>query len=284
MPDRHTHYKPAQLPPLKRHKPTPDMSDTSFFDDFGRCIPTRATSAVHTKTRRYFICQQPVIDYAEIHARLVKHLGAGLEISPDEFAERARAIHARLEADPQTRNINRGVGIPFILPRTRVPDIGALLDERYLPAVGRAFQEKFPDYSFTNHHQTGLTGRLSILPGSRHQKLLDAMSERDVVGVYFPAFSEYSIPAAVEQLAALPDNFLLSGGFDTAAALVAAPDLLLRTDGYPPLLWLGALASEKEGIGYQFEAYGYNLAFNRRPHLGQAAEYWANGITLLEQS
>ena len=36
------------------------------------------------------------------------------------------------------------------------------------------------------------------------------------------------------------------------------------------------------GIGYHFEAYGYNLTFNRRPHLGHAAEYWSSGISVLE--
>ena len=73
----------------------------------------------------------------------------------------------------------------------------------------------------------------------------------------------------------------MAGGFDTAAAFVAAPDLLLRGDGYPPLLWLAALDGEQPGIGYHFEAYGHNLTFNRRAHLDQTAEYWWSGITVL---
>ena len=151
-----------------------------------------------------------------------------------------------------------------------------------LPAVADAYQEKFPDYRFTNHHKTGLTGRLSVQPNSRHEHLIDAMADKDVVGVYFPCLSEYSIPAALQRIATLPEHLLLAGGFDTCAALVATPGLLMRTDGYPPLLWLSALASEKESVGYHFEAYGYNLTFNRRPHLGHAAEYWSSGISVLE--
>jgi hypothetical protein len=34
-------------------------------------------------------------------------------------------------------------------------------------------------------------------------------------------------------------------------------------------------------VGYHFEAYGHNLTFNRRPHFGQAAEYWASGLVVL---
>lgn len=63
---------------------------------------------------------------------------------------------------------------------------------------------------------------------------------------------------------------------------MGVPDLLLRTDGYPPLLWLTGLAGEKPGIGYHFEAYGHDLTVNRRAHLGQTAEYWWSGISVLE--
>ena len=45
--------------------------------------------------------------------------------------------------------------------------------------------------------------------------------------------------------------------------------------------WLAGLQGEKPGIGYHFEAYGYNLTFNRRPHLDQTAEYWWSGVTVL---
>jgi hypothetical protein len=79
----------------------------------------------------------------------------------------------------------------------------------------------------------------------------------------------------------LPEHFLLSGGYDTSAALVGTPDLLLRTDGYPPLLWLAAVQTDKPLVAYHFEAYGYNLTFNRRVHFGQAAEYWNSGLTIL---
>ena len=57
--------------------------------------------------------------------------------------------------------------------------------------------------------------------------------------------------------------------------------LLLRRDGYPPLLWLSGVEAEAPDAGYHFEAYGYNLTFNRRPHLGQTAEYWWHGLTVL---
>lgn len=253
------------------------------FDDTGRCIPNALQAPAHARSRRYFRIDTPVFDPAAAHARLLRHLGAGQETSVEAFIHRSEAIRARLQADPQTRGILAGPGIPFILPRGPVTEIGTLLGEGFVPAVGRAYEETYPDYRFTNQVRMDLSGRLSIRPGSRHEQVVDAMERREVVGIYFPCLTEYAIPAAVEQLAGLPEHLTLSGGFDTSAALVAAPGLLLRKDGYPPLLWLSGLKEDDPAApAYHYEAYGYNLTFNRRPHLNQAAECWWNGITVLD--
>ena len=39
--------------------------------------------------------------------------------------------------------------------------------------------------------------------------------------------------------------------------------------------------TDKEKIGYHIESYGYNLTFNKRPHLGNVAEYWAHSLIVL---
>ncbi|MBV5349669.1 hypothetical protein JZU71_00435, partial [bacterium] len=101
-----------------------------------------------------------------------------------------------------------------------------------------------------------------------------------MVGHYFPCLLEYSVPATIEQLQNTPSEILLAGGFDTCAAFIGSPDLLLKSQDYPPLIWLAALEAERKDVGYHFEAYGYNLTFNRRPHFGQVAEYWASGLVV----
>ena len=259
------------------------LPDLSLFDESGRCLPKGLNAPAHARSRRYFRLQPPRLDMPNLHARLRQHLGAGQGISTQDFCTRVDALRANLQADPHLAAITRGIGIPFILPRLEHPDVGTVLDKRYLPAIASAFGQRFPDYRFTSHHTRPLAGLLGVLEGSRHERLIEASQEREVVGLYFPCLSEYSVPAALEQVARLPDNFVLAGGYDTSAALVACPELLLRTDGYPPLLWLSALAENgKPGIGYHYEAYGYNLTFNRRPPLGMAAEYWSHGLSVLE--
>jgi hypothetical protein len=257
------------------------MTDQRFFDDHGRRIPSDEKSPVHQESRRYFICEQPEINYADIHARLGKHLGLGDVISVAEFETRAEAILEGLHKNVATADITKGVQVPFLLPKASYSDYGQAMEEVYLPAVQQAFKEKLPDYDFVDHNKGGLKTKLGVVPASRHERLLERMREAAVVGYYFPCLSEYSVPGAFEQLQALPETFLLAGGFDTSAAFVATPDLLLRREGYPPLLWLAALLGEKEAVGYHFEAYGYNLTFNRRTQFGDAAEYWSHGLVVL---
>jgi hypothetical protein len=265
--------------------PHPTPSSETLFDGHGRRQPEGIAGA-HQRTRRHFVCDQPALNYPDIHARISAQLDVAPALSTHplsagDFERRAEAILARLRADPRTRTITQGAHIPFFLPKAVHEDVGTALDEQYLPAVNAAFLSRFPDFSFVNHHKAGLSGKLSIAKGSRHERLLQAMAEDTVVGYYFPCLLEYSLPAALQQLPDLPDEFLLAGGFDTCAAFVGSPDLLFKTDAYPPLLWLAALEAEQPGIGYHFEAYGYNLTFNRRAHLGQVAEYWASGLVVL---
>lgn len=260
----------------------PAYSTSTQFDIHGRLIPSALTHPANPESRRYFRIEQPGIDYPAIFNRIKKHLGPPLSLTHEQFEQRAQGILTRLQETPWAENITRGAHVPFFLPRSeRIGDLGDSLEKTYLPAVESSFSESFSQYQFSNHHQTGLSGKLSVHPDSRHQSLLDAMHEQDVVGYYFPCLTEYAVPAAQEQISALPDMFHLAGGHDTCAALVGSPGLLQRQKGYSNMLWLAALQAEKETAGYYFESYGLNLTFNRRVHFGTTSEYWASALVVL---
>lgn len=257
------------------------MQTTAYFDANGRCIPNDIAAEHHVETRRYFTFDQPAIDYDAIHARLVKHLAIKQPITAEDFAKRAEGVLDKLRDNPAYSNILNGIHVPFMLPVQESQDIGTQLDQRYINAVKASFEETFANNTFTNHYKDSLTGKLSIAIDSRHEHLITAQSEKIIVGYYFPCLMEYSVPAAIEQTATLPEQFLLAGGYDTSAALVGSPDLLLKKDGYPPVLWMTALDTEKSGVGYHYEAYGYNLTFNRKPHFDRVAESWTSGLVVL---
>lgn len=258
------------------------MLETSpLFDEFGRCLPTGLNAPAHQKTRRYFLIDKPDIDYAASYQRLNHAFAISDLLSQEEFETKVASILAEISNDELMKPILNGVMVPFILPKAAYDDIGQAMETTFLPAVQSAFNSVFPEYDFKNHSSKPLDNQLSVASGSRHQQVLDQMANEVVVGVYFPCLLEYSVPAAIERMAELPEPFSLSGGFDTSAAFVSMPDLLLRKEGYPPLLWLSGLASTEENVAYHFEAYGYDLTFNRRVHLGQVAEYWASGLTVI---
>ncbi len=257
------------------------LSDQDLFDANGRCIPRGLSAEVHVKTRHYFQINQPKVDYAEIYARISRHLGSASQLTAEAFAARSKKILQGLESDARTQNIVKGVGVPFFIPKSAPGDIGEKLESMYIPAATSAYSEMFPSYGFKNHYKETLKNRFTVVPGTRHDKLVSLTANEDVVGYYFPCLLEYSVPATRELVQKLSDKFMLAGGFDTFAAVIAAPDLLFNKDFYPPLLWLAALEGEKPTAGYHFEAYGYNLTFNRKPHFDKVAEYWAAGLVVL---
>jgi hypothetical protein len=262
----------------------PPALTTRLFDRSGRRIVRNLASAAHGAVRGRFICNQPAIDYAAIHDRISRYLDCPGAISAAAFEDRAEAILRRLRADQSCADITNAVSVPFFLPQTPHAlgrDQGVYLEHIYLPAIDRSFRDALPGRDFVNHHKAALAGKLRVAPGSRHEQLLREMQDRVAVGYLFVSLTEFSIPAAAEQLQQLPAQFLLAGGADLSAAILGSPDLLLRADGYPPLIWLAGLDAEVETAGYHFEAYGYDLTFNRRTHFNQAAEYWACALTVL---
>ncbi|MBV5349670.1 hypothetical protein JZU71_00440, partial [bacterium] len=63
----------------------------ALFDEHGRCIPS-CVAAAHQKTRRHFVCNQPEINYADIHARISTGLDRDGSLSAAAFGQRSKAI------------------------------------------------------------------------------------------------------------------------------------------------------------------------------------------------
>ncbi|MBT3703086.1 MAG: hypothetical protein HOE62_14440 [Alphaproteobacteria bacterium] len=257
-----------------------DETVVDVFDGFGRCIPQNLVASAHVETRRYFHCNQPAIDYDAIYVRIAKNLGGSDQLGPEDFSQRCLGILERIRSTPEHANLLNAVHMPFFLPSAESGDIGTDLENKYLPGLEKSFKEMFPENDFTNHTSASITGNLSVAPKGRHGNVLEKLSGEVVVGIYFLSLAEYSVPAAREQVEKLDPDFSLAGGFDTCAAMIGSPDLLLRKDGYPPLLWFAGLEGEEPDVNYHIEAYGHDLTFNRRFHLGNAAEYWANGLVI----
>jgi hypothetical protein len=256
----------------------------TLFDVSGRRIPPPGIGApVNASSTRYSLVQ-PGIDYAGIHARAAEHMGSS-PVSAAEFAERAEAVLETLRRNEETREIANGVRVPFMLAADRRDDLGQALEEVYLPALGRSWKARFPKYDFKNELKGGLAGKVAVAKGSRYERFVEAMAAGPVVGYYFPmALSGFSVNAALQQMAGLPETFVLSGGHEACAALAGCPDLIVQKGGYPPQLDLAALQAPAAGYGYHFAPYGYDLTFNGRFHNGLASDYCSSGLTVIAPS
>ena len=152
-----------------------------------------------------------------------------------------------------------------------------------MPAIKKSYEKCFPDYEFINHCKEKLEDNISIWDNSRYQKMITKCSENEVIGILYLSMNEFSFPAANEAINKLPENFVLSGAYEIMTSIIAVPELLFKKEKYPPLLWFSALKNKQDdNLSYHIEPYGYNLTFNIRAHLNEAAEYWWHSTTLIE--
>jgi hypothetical protein len=257
----------------------------NLFDVSGRRIPDgRPGGPVNDASDRYSL-EQPAIDYDGIHGRIAEHLGTAGLPSAAEFADRAEGILEALRRDEQTAPMANAVRVPFMLGPGGQDDLGRALENVYLPALARSWKARFPKYDFKNELKGRLAGQIGIAEGSAYERVAEAMAEGPVVGYFFPlALAGFSVTAARRQMSDLPGTFALSGGHEASAALIGCPDLVMKTDGYPPQLELAALQGPAAGYGYHFAPYGYNLTFNGRYHNGQSSDYVSPGLTVIAPS
>jgi hypothetical protein len=221
------------------------------------------------------------MDVGSIYDQSVKTYETPVSVTKDEFKNRVGTLMTRLSSDPALANILHGNVFPYLIPRTgAIEDMGQFFLDKWVGMVQRSFSSTDPQHSMTNHYKGSASGCMNLRQGTRHEALLKKLETEDVVGLYIPCLTEYSIPAAIERLQTLSEDLILSGALDLSAALIGNPLMLLNKKCYPPLLWISSYDATGD-LNFHFEAYGYNLAFNRRPQLDQVAEYWWNGISLI---
>ena len=253
-----------------------------FVDVNGRVIPIKLKGKVVDANRSFHLVQ-PEIDYTAIMARLLMFFGVELMngfMDVEKFEREGKAIIARAKADKQTNNLLKGVHLPICFPKLAVSDYGRTFEEIFLAAAARSYCDAFPGRTFTNHRKGDLAGKVSVVNGTRHERLVEAMAKGSVTGVFFPtAFQGYGIEADREAIKGLPNNYLLTGALDTSVAMVAFPQVLAR-DYYTPGLDCAA-NSWGSGISLFFRPGGSGLSFGDRG-LG-AYVFFSGGVFVLGQ-
>ncbi len=273
---------------------------SGLFNRHGFRIVPRGLKANTTKPNTgYNFTPQPlmsIFSYEERLARIVKYLGVGQFISAQDFANRSSAILKAIEGDEATAKLLKGVALPFVLPQMNVnwsfagkpveqtvedekKDLGIVIEE-FVDAAGKSYTDQF-QRPFTNHRKGDLAGQTTIVEGSRHERLIEAVNKGVVVGVYFPnCLQGFSVHADREQMSSLPEQFLLGGALEAAACYIAYPDVLGR-DGNTPLLDLAAMEWRSSDDSLCFYASDDGADFDYGTYLGEARDDYAGGLVVL---
>ena len=261
------------------------MSEKYFQED-GRCTTSLTKHNVYSKSRNYFKIDEKKIKNVSIdylYKNYEKFLNIGSNFTLEQFKNEIFEIKKKLTNNKDYKNILNGISIPFILPKKDKNDIGENLEKIYLPALKKSYSDSFSNYQFVNHCKDDLKNKIKLCENTRNEKIIEKLKSETVVGILFPCLTEFSYPAAIETINNLPNDFLLAGAYEVMASVIGYPGLLRKDDGYPPLLWFSSICnSENPKISYHIEPYGYNLTFNKRPHLNLAAEYWWHSLVVVK--
>jgi len=259
-----------------------------LFDSVGRLRPIAGERVYSRDDRGYFDLRQPKLDWEAVGARMERLFDGGRETqySLSGIRDRLEACRQSTMSDSSSRGLFDGVHVPFVLPAAMESDLGRELEDVFIPTACRSFLAEYGEYSATNLCVGTLPGGVKIVPNTRWDRVLQARAQGPVMGWYFPlALKGFAIPDQRALISRLPEAMILSGPFEIAASLVACPELLMRQDDkYPNLLALSAMEpvdADQAHMFWFFEAYGWNLCFNRRSMIGPVSEYFSGGITLL---
>tara|TARA_Y100000588_G_scaffold168510_1_gene182306 strand:+ start:844 stop:1638 length:795 start_codon:yes stop_codon:yes gene_type:complete len=252
------------------------------LDENGRLDPSpNLNGDAHAVSRNYFQFPNDSVGLSESY-KLLRNAFENI-VSETIFKEKQEALYTKAR-----KLLGLGssgtplVYSPFFLPKMRHDDIGLEIENVYFPAIQNSYKAECPDNDFTVEFKDSLEGKIKSIPGLGHDRLEAAVRESDILGLSLFILREYSVQAAREQITVMPTDFSLTGMLDLSGSLVARPKLMFNTEQYAPMVWTPSCETPWEHANFHYEAYGYNLMFNRRVHHDLVAEYWSHGVSIFE--
>jgi|APSaa5957512535_1039671.scaffolds.fasta_scaffold57287_2 hypothetical protein len=262
----------------------------ALFDDNGRRITYKGMRVFNEISLQYYKIQQPGNNFEKVLSNSKKYADVDANITVSDFKNNCEEIRKKVNENQFLKNLFKGIHVPFICSKSKEEDIGTEIEKVALPFVAASFVENYPNLhcKATMQGSSKLSNNVNVSSNSRYENFLKIHKNKTIVGWYFPqALQEYDIPSQSAQMKTLPEfnGLVLSGGVDTAAALIGTPGLLVNENDYPPVLCLSALKHKDERLMLCFKSYGQHLEFwgmsqMLTPDVTQVSEQWSGGITI----
>lgn len=260
-----------------------------LFDKNARRIPMNLQKAVCDADKKFCLNRAHVNTVSDYAGRLIRFQQAfkeGPVMSAAEFETKSKKLIGEIANNEALANLLlKGVFLPIILPKLEnFSNYGKTLEAVFLPAVKFFYEKEFPGRKFFNYRENDLEGKVGIVAGSRHERLIAKMQKGISVALYFPnPLQGFSVLASREQMLTLPDKLILAGGFDSAVAQAMYPDILDRdfeTPGYD----LSALSWQSADYSLCFRAGDDGLRFGYGGGLGDVGDRYSSGLLFLGES
>ncbi len=253
---------------------------TLLFDKHGRRIPLPTLQYSHCDPDRSFGLKQPKLDYLKRLLGCAEAFNITPDIQAAEFEAQATALIAELQASEDFRPLLKGVYYPLYIQKLATLDYGEAIENILLPAVERAYQKEFPGRPFINYRQDTLKGEVTIIPGSRHERIVERAKQGSQVVIYFPnPLQGFSILAQREQMATLPDRLSLAGPLETLTGAATYTDTMManfHTPGYD----MSAVQWQRSGRSLCLGACDGRTGFDSGGDLGNAYDGCSGGLVL----
>ncbi|OGY57508.1 MAG: hypothetical protein A3H67_01795 [Candidatus Buchananbacteria bacterium RIFCSPLOWO2_02_FULL_46_11b] len=254
-----------------------------LFDKNSRFIPFAGMESRFCDPAPKYRVSQPEINlgqYLEACRRFLPKELADTLMGQSEFEDSVRKVKARLEGDERTKNALKGPWFPVALPKMD-GDYGAILDI-LAEAAKKAYEAAFPGRTFYNHRHETLAEQTSIVPGTRHDRLVEAVKEKSQAGIFLLPFGGFSIEACRETFSGhnysvnIPEWLTLGGGWDTAMAYLAYSKVLCRNIE-TPIVRCAAL-NWQSGCSLGFRACDAHASFGHTYDLANAKDSYSAGV------
>ncbi len=252
----------------------------TLFDKNGRRIPLNLKAAVCNPNKDYFV-EQPSINYKDRLCKGFTNTGLNAFMSLSDFSGKTEKLLTQLRNSDQLKNLLKGPYLPITIPKTHLTDLGAMTED-LVTAAGKSYQnhfsKRFGKRSFTNYRKGELERQVTVVNGSRYERVVESIQKESMVGIYFPTVLQgFSVHADVEQMASLPESFILSGSLDIAMAFAMYPDVLGR-NGYTPIYDCAAVNWQSSDSSFYFYASGDAADFGGRGLLSVARADYSGGL------
>jgi hypothetical protein len=255
----------------------------NLFDRNGRRIPRDLQDSVCDPDKDFKLIQPQFTTTDDYAQKVIRFQGVfDLVMSVEVFERKTKELIDEIRNNKFLVNLLKGVHLPIILPKLEnFRDYGTTLEQIFFPAVKIAYEKQFPSRNFYNYRKGELANQVSIVEGTRHEKLVEGMKRGIVYGIYFPnPLQGFSSLASREQMKDIPESLSLVGGFDASSAMVMYSDILAK-DWHTPGYDLSALQWQSSDCSLCFKADDGRLVFYGKAGLGCADGGYSSGFLFL---